>query len=191
MTMEDTPGYLLMVQQMRNEDNMTIGMVKNIDGKVTPERCNCDASCGENRYHDVGSSGCRYPDNEAYYREYPAMRPKTKKFTKKEVLSCTRPWGSWHVLDVGHKYKVKRLEILPEQAISMQYHQYRSEFWTVVQGKGKANIDGAVLNIKEGDKFFIPVGSIHRVTNTDLNEMLICIEVQVGDICDEEDIVRV
>lgn len=24
------------------------------------ERCNCDASCGENRYHDLGSRGCRY-----------------------------------------------------------------------------------------------------------------------------------
>lgn len=24
------------------------------------ERCNCDASCGENRYHDLGSPGCRY-----------------------------------------------------------------------------------------------------------------------------------
>ena len=24
------------------------------------ERCNCDASCGENRYHDFGSAGCRY-----------------------------------------------------------------------------------------------------------------------------------
>ena len=24
------------------------------------ERCNCDASCGENRYHDKGTSGCQY-----------------------------------------------------------------------------------------------------------------------------------
>lgn len=27
---------------------------------VKKERCNCDASCGENRYHDLGDSGCRF-----------------------------------------------------------------------------------------------------------------------------------
>lgn len=170
---------------------MAIGMVKNIEGGVKPERCNCDASCGENRYHDVGSPGCIYKDNEAYYREYPAMRPHTKHFTKKEVLSCNRPWGSWHVLDVGKGYKVKRLEILPDQAISMQYHNHRSETWNIVQGEGRANIDGQVIKIKAGDVFEVPVGSIHRVTNTHTTEILIAIEVQKGPICDEEDIVRV
>jgi hypothetical protein len=30
------------------------------------ERCNCDASCGENRYHTVGSVGCRFADQAEY-----------------------------------------------------------------------------------------------------------------------------
>jgi mannose-6-phosphate isomerase-like protein (cupin superfamily) len=181
--MEYTPGYLLMCQQMRNEENM---------GKdLKPERCNCDASCGENRYHDVGSPGCLYKDNEAYYREYPAMRPKTKHFTKKEVMSCERPWGSWHVLDIGKGYKVKRLEILPGQAISMQYHNHRSEKWVIVQGKGKAIVGGDSFTVEKDAWFSIDVGEIHKVTCTSLNEPLIAIETQIGDICDEEDIVRV
>lgn len=29
-------------------------------------RCNCDSSCGENRYHDVGSSSCRFNTQEEY-----------------------------------------------------------------------------------------------------------------------------
>lgn len=33
------------------------------------ERCNCDASCGENRYHDTGDSGCRF-SNDDEYRAY-------------------------------------------------------------------------------------------------------------------------
>lgn len=31
------------------------------------ERCNCDASCGENRYHDLGSEGCTHREREAAY----------------------------------------------------------------------------------------------------------------------------
>lgn len=36
------------------------------------ERCNCDASCGENRYHDKGSLGCRYykPPEPPNVQEY-------------------------------------------------------------------------------------------------------------------------
>ena len=31
------------------------------------ERCNCDASCGENRYHDLGSPGCIYREPEEFF----------------------------------------------------------------------------------------------------------------------------
>lgn len=31
------------------------------------ERCNCDASCGENRYHDLGTPGCRWEAREKFY----------------------------------------------------------------------------------------------------------------------------
>lgn len=29
-------------------------------------RCNCDASCGENRYHNVGDPECRFKNVEEY-----------------------------------------------------------------------------------------------------------------------------
>jgi mannose-6-phosphate isomerase len=173
---------------------MVMGMVKNIEGGDTkPERCNCDASCGENRYHDVGSPGCLYPDNEAYYRKYPAMRPKVLeiKYTDNDLEWKTTRWGSWLVLAEGKGYKVKSLEILPDQSISMQYHNHRSEKWVIVQGKGKAIIGGDSFTVEKGDWFSIDVGEIHKVTCTSLNEPLIAIETQIGEICDEEDIVRV
>lgn len=45
-----------------------------------PERCNCDASCGENRYHNVGDRECRYRDDDAFYKDHPAYqtRPTTQ-----------------------------------------------------------------------------------------------------------------
>ena len=33
-----------------------------------------------------------------------------------------RPWGSWHVLDEGEGYKVKRLEVKPGKRLSYQTH---------------------------------------------------------------------
>ena len=104
--------------------------------------------------------------------------------------SATRPWGIWRVLDVDQGYKVKRLEILPDQAISLQYHNHRSEHWTIVQGEGKVIVDGNIFKVVKGESFYVPKQSLHKITNTHLNETLIAIEVQMGDICSEEDIVR-
>lgn len=106
------------------------------------------------------------------------------------VDSASRPWGRWYVLDVDMGYKVKRLEILPDQAISLQYHQHRSENWTIVQGEGKVIIDGNIFTVKKGESFHVSKQAIHKITNTHLTEMLVAIEVQMGDICSEDDIVR-
>lgn len=38
------------------------------------ERCNCDASCGENRYHDVGDPGCRFANDDEYRFHWDAVR---------------------------------------------------------------------------------------------------------------------
>jgi mannose-6-phosphate isomerase-like protein (cupin superfamily) len=104
--------------------------------------------------------------------------------------SATRPWGSWYVLDVDKGYKVKRLEILPDQAISLQYHIHRAEIWNIVQGEGKVIVDGNIFKVSKGDTFIVPKQALHKITNTHLNETLIAIEVQMGEICSEDDIVR-
>ena len=169
-----------------------------------PTRCNCDASCGENRYHDVGSSGCRFR-TEAEYDSY--WRNRTPEWAKEKTITksvseeksavpypgefANRPWGKWEVLTVGKGFKVKKLEILVDSSISMQYHTHRSEHWTIIQGTGKVIVDGNIFTVKKGDHFFVPQLSIHKVTNTSLTETLIAVEVQMGEICEETDIVRV
>ena len=86
--------------------------------------CNCDASCGENRSHRIGSVGCRFAteeEHDAYWdrqrKEWPTMNYDEPKREQPYVGSMKRPWGEWHVLDVDQGYKVKRLHILPDQAI--------------------------------------------------------------------------
>lgn len=100
-----------------------------------------------------------------------------------------RPWGRWSVVDAGTGYKVKRIEILPDKSISLQYHNKRGEHWTVVQGSALAAINGQVTSHTVGDTFHVPLGKLHRVYNNG-SGMLVCVEVQYGT-CEEEDIVRV
>jgi mannose-6-phosphate isomerase-like protein (cupin superfamily) len=107
----------------------------------------------------------------------------------REPLWVQRPWGRWGVVDEGLNYKVKRLVIKPDSAISLQYHKKRGEHWTVVQGTAVASLNGKVANYGPGDTFHVPVGQLHRVYNNG-GGYLVCIEVQYG-ICEEEDIVRV
>jgi mannose-6-phosphate isomerase len=166
-------------------------------------RCNCDASCGENRYHNVGDTECRFRNEDEYdsywrNRRHPELTTKSPGVKVMEEMpkhspyieSMKRPWGEWHVLDVDQGYKVKRLEILPDQAISLQYHNHRSEYWTIVQGEGKVIVDGNIFTIRKGESFHVPKMALHKITNTHLTETLIAIEVQMGEICSEDDIVR-
>lgn len=48
---------------------------------VFKEPCNCDASCGENRSHELGSPGCRYRNKDEFFemvKPTPKPKPKTE-----------------------------------------------------------------------------------------------------------------
>ncbi|MEG0553686.1 MAG: cupin domain-containing protein, partial [Carnobacterium sp.] len=68
-----------------------------------------------------------------------------------------------------------------------QYHNYRSEVWTIISGDAIFIQDGETTMVLPGDVLSIPIGSKHclyAMTDTEL------IEVQMGDFIVEEDIVR-
>ncbi len=100
-----------------------------------------------------------------------------------------RPWGSFTVLDEGENYKVKRIEVRPQQRLSYQKHARRSEHWMIVGGKARVTLDGREIVIMTGETIDIPVGSAHRIENAG-NEMLIFIEIQRGSYLGEDDIQR-
>lgn len=106
-------------------------------------------------------------------------------FAKSDI----RPWGSWHVLDEGDGYKVKRIEVLPHQRLSYQTHLHRAEHWAVVSGTATCVVDGRIVLAGPGDSIDIEVGQAHRITNQE-DELLVLIEVQLGHYTGEDDIVR-
>jgi mannose-6-phosphate isomerase-like protein (cupin superfamily) len=99
-----------------------------------------------------------------------------------------RPWGRWEEYLNESGYRVKRIVVAPGQRLSLQRHRLRSEHWVIVAGKGSFHLDGSDRPVEAGSTVFIPVGGIHRITNTGDVPLLI-IETQLG-ICDEDDIER-
>lgn len=104
--------------------------------------------------------------------------------------SAQRSWGHWCVLAKGPYYKVKKLVIEPRQSISKQYHNHRTETWFIIAGRGQAFIDDDIEVLNVGTIITINPKAVHRVLNLSDDEDLVAIEVQTGDICEENDIVR-
>ena len=109
----------------------------------------------------------------------------------------TRPWGLFRVLSKDEKYWQKTITVKPYQRLSLQYHNYRSEYWVVESGEGTVQIDDKMYLAKEGSTFFIPIGSLHRVINGSIvgnnaphREDFVFRETAIGMV-DEDDIVRV
>lgn len=103
--------------------------------------------------------------------------------------SDIRPWGAWHILDEGHGFKVKRIEVHPHARLSYQIHEHRSEHWAIIAGKATCVIDGEIILAGPGQSIDIEMGQAHRITN-EQDERLVLIEVQIGHYTGEDDIVR-
>ncbi len=101
-----------------------------------------------------------------------------------------RPWGNYTVLDEGERFKVKRIEVLPEKRLSYQKHKRRAEHWFVVRGTAKVTLNDREITVKTGEAIDIALGDAHRVENPDAKELLVFIETQTGDYFGEDDIER-
>ncbi|OYT69879.1 MAG: mannose-6-phosphate isomerase [Chloracidobacterium sp. CP2_5A] len=101
----------------------------------------------------------------------------------------TRPWGQYAVIDEGLGYKVKRIEVLPGQRLSYQKHAQRDEHWIVVQGCAQVTIDGRERLVRVGEAVDVPTGAAHRIANPSA-DLLVLIEIQLGEYLGEDDIVR-
>lgn len=100
-----------------------------------------------------------------------------------------RPWGTYTVLEEGSRFKIKRIEVKPGAALSLQMHYHRSEHWIVVSGTAKiVNGEDEIL-IRTNESTYIPAGTPHRLVNPG-TIALVMIEVQSGEYLGEDDIVR-
>lgn len=100
-----------------------------------------------------------------------------------------RPWGTYTVLEEGHRFKIKRIEVKPNARLSLQAHHHRSEHWVVVSGTAKVVNGESEILLTTNQSTYIPCGHKHRLENPGILP-LVMIEVQSGEYLGEDDIVR-
>jgi cytidyltransferase-like protein len=111
------------------------------------------------------------------------------------VNSVQRSWGMYNVLQEVPGAKVKTLTVAPGQMLSMQKHQYRSEYWMVTEGTCMINMamPGDLHNppkiLTRYDEFRVLANTWHQLTNPFTVPCTI-IEIQYGEKCTEDDIER-
>jgi mannose-1-phosphate guanylyltransferase/mannose-6-phosphate isomerase len=101
----------------------------------------------------------------------------------------TRPWGWYDSIDIGERFKVKRILVNPGASLSLQKHAKRAEHWVVVSGVAKVDCGGRSMFLHENESTYIPIGEAHRLSNPGQVPLEI-IEVQSGSYLGEDDIVR-
>jgi mannose-1-phosphate guanylyltransferase/mannose-6-phosphate isomerase len=105
-----------------------------------------------------------------------------------------RPWGSFTLLEKGHRYKIKKIIVKPSESISLQLHFHRSEHWIVVRGTAKILLENEkgeldTYFVYENESIYIPKTKKHKIENPGKIPLEI-IEVQVGEYLEEDDIIR-
>ncbi len=103
--------------------------------------------------------------------------------------TVSRPWGTYTTLEEAPGFKIKRIEVRPGAALSLQLHHRRSEHWVVVRGVARVTNGEREFDVHPNESAYIPAETRHRLENRG-SEPLAIIEVQCGDYLGEDDIVR-
>jgi mannose-1-phosphate guanylyltransferase/mannose-6-phosphate isomerase len=101
-----------------------------------------------------------------------------------------RPWGYYESIDMGERFQVKRIVVIPGGKLSLQKHRHRAEHWVVVKGTAEVTIGKDVKAVHENESVYIPIGSVHRLANQGKIPLEL-IEVQTGSYLGEDDIERI
>ncbi len=98
-----------------------------------------------------------------------------------------KPWGSFTRFTDNEPSTVKLIDVNSGEALSLQYHSKRTEFWKVIKGNPQLIVGDETIEAKEGDEFTIGPLIKHRVSAP--NGDVTILEISTGEF-DEEDIVR-
>lgn len=101
-----------------------------------------------------------------------------------------RPWGWYQTMDLGDRFRVKRIQVTPGKKLSLQRHHHRAEHWVVVRGTAEVTRDQEVIMVRENESIYLPLGCTHRLRNPGRIPVEI-VEVQTGAYLEEDDIIRV
>jgi mannose-1-phosphate guanylyltransferase / mannose-6-phosphate isomerase len=100
-----------------------------------------------------------------------------------------KPWGSYSLLESSPSHKIKNITVMPGKKLSLQLHYHRNEHWAVVKGIAIVQVDEKEFFLRTGESTYIKEGMKHRLSNPGKIPLEI-IEIQLGELVDENDIIR-
>lgn len=100
-----------------------------------------------------------------------------------------RPWGTYRILDEGDGYLIKTITVNSGQRLSIQRHFHRIEHWVVLEGTATVLKNDKEFLLNAGETTDIDIKEIHSLKNS-TPENLKILEIQRGDLIDENDIER-
>jgi mannose-1-phosphate guanylyltransferase len=98
-----------------------------------------------------------------------------------------RPWGKFERFTLNEKCTVKLVYLDGDKRLSLQYHDKRSEFWKVIKGPIKVQLDKETRVLQTGETITIPPKAVHRLIGAGTDGIIL--EISMGEF-DEGDIVR-
>ena len=93
------------------------------------------------------------------------------------------------MLESGEGFLTKCITVNPKSKLSLQRHFQRSEHWIILEGEAFVTKGQSSAVFKSGESVDIQAQEIHSLENKGLEPLKI-IEVQMGDVLDENDIER-
>lgn len=104
------------------------------------------------------------------------IKPYVDKF-EKPVMYAEKSWGEFKVIDIAQESLTIKITLNKGHKMNYHSHTKRDEVWTIIQGQGKAIVEGIEQYVKPGDVITIEAGCKHTIiAETDLK----IIEVQLG-----------
>lgn len=98
-----------------------------------------------------------------------------------------RPWGEFVEFTKNTPSTVKIITVKPGEALSLQKHKHRDEFWRVLSGDGFITVGSERIPTEAGKEYFAPRETDHRMEGG--SQPLVILEISFGEF-DEADIVR-
>ncbi|MCC6448175.1 MAG: phosphomannose isomerase type II C-terminal cupin domain [Chitinophagaceae bacterium] len=98
-----------------------------------------------------------------------------------------RPWGNFVRFTDSSSGTVKIITVKAGEALSLQYHKKRDEFWHIISGEGTITIGTNKFWVNAGAEYTIPKNTLHRVEAGKQN--VVFLEIATGSFS-EDDVVR-
>lgn len=86
------------------------------------------------------------------------------------TVTVLKPWGQELIYRTSNEYLFKQITLHKDCRVSLQHHEFKSETLVVLEGVLNLTIitpDSDIPTewiLNPGDSFFIPAGTIHRMT---------------------------